>query len=235
MTACWLHVKIPSNSYRFSLICDAPSDSLVCTCMCMYFTHYLKSDGGLVSIRTHTMGSLYFSAISVLSNIEHSFKWRNLCLLYHYNHRILKRFPSPSNGTPFYLFYFIFYAKDKHFNFFYLFIKLFGWHWLLDYVHFKCTFLWYMISILYCVPTTQSQIIFCHHIFGPLYPLLPPTPFPLVSTILFSVSMSFSFTSHISVKSHMVLSFFWLILLSITVLRSIHVANGSISSFLTAE
>ena len=31
-----------------------------------------------------------------------------------------------------------------------------------------------MICILHCVPTTQSQIIFHHHIFDPLYPLLLP-------------------------------------------------------------
>ena len=36
-----------------------------------------------------------------------------------------------------------------------------------------------MICILLCVPATQSQIIFCHHIFGPLYPLLIPWPLSL--------------------------------------------------------
>ena len=72
-------------------------------------------------------------------------------------------------------------------------------------------------------PTTQSQIFFCHHIFGPLYPLLPSSPFPLVTTILLFVSVSvylfvclvcswvtFSFVSHIGVKSHGSWHFLWL-------------------------
>ena len=35
-----------------------------------------------------------------------------------------------------------------------------------------------MINDLYCVPTTQGQIIFCHHICGPLCPFLLPQPLP---------------------------------------------------------
>ena len=38
----------------------------------------------------------------------------------------------------------------------------------------KRAFLWYVICIMHCAPTTQSQIIFCHHVVGPLYPLLSP-------------------------------------------------------------
>lgn len=48
-----------------------------------------------------------------------------------------------------------------------------------------------MIYILYHMPTTQSKIMFHYHIFKSLYPFLSPTPFPLVTTILLSVSMSF--------------------------------------------
>ena len=38
-----------------------------------------------------------------------------------------------------------------------------------------------MIHHLYiaCVPTTQGQIIFCHHIFAPFYPSLHPHSHPL--------------------------------------------------------
>ena len=44
-----------------------------------------------------------------------------------------------------------------------------------------------------CVFTTSSQVSFHHHLFS-LYPLLPPpTLFPLVITILVSVSMRFPF------------------------------------------
>ena len=35
-----------------------------------------------------------------------------------------------------------------------------------------------MICILHCVPTTKSQVIFHHHIFGSLYFLLYPHPYP---------------------------------------------------------
>ena len=48
----------------------------------------------------------------------------------------------------------------------------------------------HIICILYCVFTTPSQVSFHHH-FSPFDPLLPPPnpPFPLVITILLSVSM----------------------------------------------
>ena len=36
-----------------------------------------------------------------------------------------------------------------------------------------------MFCILYCVPTTQSQVIFCHHVFGPHHPLLSLHPHSL--------------------------------------------------------
>ena len=57
-------------------------------------------------------------------------------------------------------------------------LNLLGWHWLIRLYRFQCTFLWYMFCMLHCVPTTQSQILCCHHIFDPLYSLLPPTPLP---------------------------------------------------------
>ena len=54
-------------------------------------------------------------------------------------------------------------------------------------------------SSVYCITldltsfTTQSQASFCHHIFDPLYTILPPAnpSSPLVTTILLSVSVSF--------------------------------------------
>ena len=45
--------------------------------------------------------------------------------------------------------------------------------------------------MLHCVPTTH-QIIFCHHTFDPFYPFYCPIPFPLLTTLLLSVSVSFS-------------------------------------------
>ena len=68
-------------------------------------------------------------------------------------------------------------------------LNLLGWHWLIRLYRFQCTFLWYMFCMLHCVPTTQSQILCCHHIFDPLYSLLPPPPCPPVNTILLSVSI----------------------------------------------
>ena len=72
------------------------------------------------------------------------------------------------------------------------------------------TFLWYMICILHCVTSIQNQII-CHHMFDPLHPLLPPIPFPLVTTILLCLwifvcfcclfIVAFCFISYIWVKS----------------------------------
>ena len=45
-------------------------------------------------------------------------------------------------------------------------LNLLRWHWFIE--SYWYTFLWYMSCILYCVLTTQSQIIFHHHIFYPL-------------------------------------------------------------------
>ena len=60
-----------------------------------------------------------------------------------------------------------------------------------------------MICTLHCVLTTQSQIIFHHHIFGPLYPLLLP-PFPLVTAILLCLwvflFVFFSFLVHLLIS-----------------------------------
>ena len=42
-----------------------------------------------------------------------------------------------------------------------------------------------MICVLHYVPTTQIEIILRHHIFVSLNPLLPPTPFCLVTCIIF--------------------------------------------------
>ena len=98
-----------------------------------------------------------------------------------------------------------------------------------------------MVCILSCVPITQSQspVIFHHHMFDPLYPLLPPTPFPLVTTILLSGSLRFClFLFHLLLYltyewDHTVLDFFFLISLSMIFSRFIRVANGGISSFFT--
>ena len=71
-------------------------------------------------------------------------------------------------------------------------IKLLGWHWLIR----LCKFQLYNSTMhhlyLHCVPTTQSQIFFYHHIFDPFTHHLPLLP--LVTTILLSVSMSFYFS-----------------------------------------
>ena len=76
-------------------------------------------------------------------------------------------------------------------TFLFLKLNLLGWHWLIRSSRFQVyIFLWYFICMLHCAPTTQSQIIFQHHIFGSLHPSFP-TSFFLVTTILLSVSMSF--------------------------------------------
>ena len=80
---------------------------------------------------------------------------------------------------------------------------------------------------VYCIVCPPPRVVFYHHIFGPVYPLLPP--------LLLSVSMSFSFISHVEVMSYGS-SIFLTDLFSMIFSRSIHaVTNGRISSSLMAE
>ena len=84
--------------------------------------------------------------------------------------------------------------------------------------------------------------VFHHHVFVPIYPLCPPSPFPLVAVgcacefLLVCLVCSFvalSLISHLRVKAHgSWLCFIWLISLGMVFARSLLVANGSISSFL---
>ena len=48
-----------------------------------------------------------------------------------------------------------------------------------------------MVSVLHCVPTTQSQIVYCLHVFDALYSLLPLYPLSSANPLLLSVCMSF--------------------------------------------
>ena len=63
-----------------------------------------------------------------------------------------------------------------HVTVYFLKFNLLGWHWLIR--SHRCQV---HISMVLCVPTTWSQIIFYHHV----------PPFPLVNTIVLSGSMSF--------------------------------------------
>ena len=74
-------------------------------------------------------------------------------------------------------------------------IKFIGWHWLIRSY-------WFQIHIsvvhdlyMYCVPVTQSQIIFHHHEFGPLCPLL--TPHPLLVTVVYAFQFYVPYMSEI--------------------------------------
>ena len=83
-----------------------------------------------------------------------------------------------------------------------------------------------MICILHCVPNTQSQIRFCHHIFGPLYPLLPVQPLP--SGNHYTLVCVYEFQFYIPHTSEIIwfLAFSdWFILLSIILSRCIYVAH----------
>ena len=90
------------------------------------------------------------------------------------------------------------------------------------------------LCILNCVPVIQRQVIFHHHIFGPLYPLLPPSPFP--SSNHHTVVCVYESQFYIPHRSEII----WfvafsdsLISLSKILSRSIHVVtNGSIYFFL---
>ena len=68
-------------------------------------------------------------------------------------------------------------------------LQLLGWHWLIKLYRFQV----YKSTIQHWhgVFTTQSQISFHCHIFGPLYPLLPSQPLPLFTTIPLSLSTRF--------------------------------------------
>ena len=112
-----------------------------------------------------------------------------------------------------------------------------------------CTTSYFYFCVHYSVLTTKNLVSICRCTVDPLYPFHPspiPTPSPLVTTTLFSVSTylvlfdlvcSFIlFVLHIPHMSEIIwyLSFsIWLISLSIIPSRSIYaVANGKISSFL---
>ena len=70
-------------------------------------------------------------------------------------------------------------------------IEFIGWHWLIQLCRFQVhNSVTHHLYVVVCVHQ-PSQVSFCHHL-SPLYPLLPP-PFPLVITILSSVSMRFCF------------------------------------------
>ena len=71
----------------------------------------------------------------------------------------------------------------------FLLLNLLRWHWLIRLHRFQVYIS--MTCISHCVPTTQNQVNFHYHIFDPLYLLVPPTPFPLVTIILLSVSKRF--------------------------------------------
>ena len=118
-----------------------------------------------------------------------------------------------------------------------------GWHWLIDLYRFEVyNSMIIDVCILHCVPTTQSQILFHHHIFAP-FSLYYPTPLPSgnyhtgVCVYEFSVFLfvclfvAFSFISHIWVKSYGSFSV-WLTLLSMMFSRSIHIVAYISTSFL---
>ena len=119
------------------------------------------------------------------------------------------------------------------------------WHWLIKLYRFPAynsvTHHLYMALCVY----HWSPISFCHHIFGPAYPLLTPSPLSLWEPSYCCVcEFLFVLFVHLLLLvlypthewKHMVLDFFKLISLTMMFSRSIHAfANGSISSFLMAE
>ena len=127
-------------------------------------------------------------------------------------------------------------------------LNLLGWHWLIRFIGFRCTFLWYIICTLHCGSTTKYKVcqIFRRHIFDPLYPLPFHSPsFPLATAILLSMNFCLPslficcFQSYIPRMGEIIwfLTFsVWLISLSMIPSRSIRVLiNGSISPFLMAD
>ena len=84
--------------------------------------------------------------------------------------------------------FFIFTLND----FIFLFLNLLGLHWLIQLCRFQVyNSIIHHLYIILCVYHPKSQVSFHHHL-SLLYRLLPPpTPFPLVITMLLSVSMSF--------------------------------------------
>ena len=83
------------NLWRFSLICDIPTDPLVSVCVfmcvCVCFVYYLKSDRGLVPRKTHIMGLLIFQIFfSVHLTIKHLFRWRKFHHNYHHGYQYSK-------------------------------------------------------------------------------------------------------------------------------------------------
>ena len=75
----------------------------------------------------------------------------------------------------------------------------------------------YNASSVHCVVfTTQSQISFLHRLFDPLYPLLPPPHFPLVTTKLSPESMSFCLFVFKFILTDKSQQFFSLLLLSMS-------------------
>ena len=60
-------------------------------------------------------------------------------------------------------------------------LNLLRWHWLIRLYRVQVynSMIHDLCSVLHCMLTPQSQSIFHHHIFGPLYPYYPLTLFPL--------------------------------------------------------
>ena len=64
-----------------------------------------------------------------------------------------------------------------------------------------------MICVLRWAPTPPNQVLLHHHLCGPVYPVLPATPFPLATSIRSSVSLSSSLKCQTRVKSPGFLAF----------------------------
>ena len=112
------------------------------------------------------------------------------------------------------------------------FFKL-GWHWFI----WSCRFQVYVSTMrdLYSAlcAHTQCQIILCHHIFGPLYPLLHPHSLPSGNhhAVVCLWECQFYIPHMSEVKRFLAFSD-WLISLSIIFSRFIHVvANGTVPLF----
>ena len=86
--------------------------------------------------------------------------------------------------------------------------------------------------MLNCVPIIQRQVIFHHHIFGLLYPLLPPNPFPSSNhhTVVCVYESQF-YIPHMSEIIWFVAFSDSLISLSKILSRSIHVVTNDIIFF----
>ena len=125
-------------------------------------------------------------------------------------------------------------------NFFSLFLlSVLGWHRLITLCRFQVYIsMTYDLYVALCAHHPQSNHLPSPYVW-PLYPSLPLGPFPLVTTILPSVSVSFvflvwsfvafRFISHMSEIIWLSTFSVWLISLSVLFSRSIHTfANGSV-------